>query len=187
MNRIKVTTGIILFALSAVAAAQTPQLTSLAELSSFMRSDYNYIEEQRARNAMVEGSPYLEEEFTGGSLIFRDTPITRTCCCGIISTKAILNSNLMTRCSILIPDTQKWTQSGSGKRSLFSRSTWMEKHAKRSYMQLQYEGDTTQALVLLETILLPPEKAAGYEDAKPARFQPRTDRLFVRFSRKSGP
>jgi hypothetical protein len=49
-------------------------------------------------------------------------------------------------------------------------------------MQLLFEGDTTQVLVLRETILLQPEKAAGYEDAKPARFQPRADRLFVRLS-----
>jgi hypothetical protein len=181
MNRIRITTGIILLALFSATMAQSSQLTSLAELSTFMNSDYNYIEEQRARNALIEGSPYLEEEFTGGSLLFRDTYYR----------DLLLRYNIYEGHFEFKSDDQvlyfdpRYTEVDTvwmGEDRFIFQEYQEGKNTKRSYMQLLYEGDTTQVLVLRETILLQPEKAAGYEDAKPARFQPRADRLFVRFS-----
>jgi hypothetical protein len=171
----------MLLAMCAVATAQSSQLTSLAELSTFMNSDYNYIEEQRARNALIEGSPYLEEEFTGGSLIFRDTYYK----------DLLLRYNIYEGHFEFKSDDQvlyfdpRYTEVDTvwmGDDRFIFQEFLDGKNTKRSYMQLLFEGDTTQVLVLRETILLQPEKAAGYEDAKPARFQPRADRLFVRFS-----
>lgn len=181
MNDIKVTTGIILLALSAVTTAQLSQLTSLAELSTFMNSDYNYIEEQRARNALIEGSPYLEEEFSKGSLIFKDTYYK-----DLFLRYNVYEGHFEFKSDDHVlyfdPGYTEVDTVWMGEDRFIFQEYLDGKNTKRSYMELLYEGDTTQVLVLRETILLQPQKAAGYEDAKPARFQPRSDRLFVRFA-----
>ena len=180
MIKLKIILTTLFATASYFALSQTPTLSSLEELTSFMRTDLNYNEEQRARNAIIAGSPYLEEEFTEGLLIFSDTYYR----------DLRLRYNIYEGHFEFESDGQvlyfdpRYTEVDTvwmGENKYIFQEYQDVRSLKRSYMQLLYENEGTQVLSLRETILLQPESAKGYEDAKPARFQPRPDRLFVRF------
>ena len=180
MIKLKIILATLIAAASYFALSQTPAITPLSDLNTFMRSDFNYLEQQRARSAIIEGSPYLEEEFTDGSLIFRDTYYR----------ELQLRYNIYEGHFEFKSDEQvlyfdpRYTEVDTvwmGENKFIFQEYQDVRSPKRSYMQLLYENEGTHVLSLRETILLQPESAKGYEDEKPARFQPRPDKLFVKF------
>lgn len=180
MNILKISLISIWLTISYVALSQTPTLRSLEDMTSFIRSDFNYMEEQRARNAIVAGSPYLDEDFTAGSLVFKDAYYRD------LSLRYNVyegHFEFESEGQVLYFD-PRYTEVDTvwmGEKKFIFQDYRDVRSLKRSYMELLYESEGNGVLKLRETILLQPEKAQGYEDAKPARFQERPDRLFVRF------
>ena len=178
MKSLKILSVAIIVAVGPSSFSQTPALTPLSDLSTFMLSDYNYLEEQRTRNAIIEGTPYLDEEFTEGSLVFKDKYYK----------ELQLRYNMYEGHFEFKSDGQvlyfdpRYTEVDTvwmGENKFIFHQYQDVRNAKRSYMQLLYENKGTRVLSLRETVLLHPESAKGYEDAKPARFQQHPDRLFV--------
>ncbi len=180
MKVILPTTGIILFSLCISAGAQPLGVTTLTDISDFMQSNYNYNREYRASSAMIEGSPYLSEEFVAGSLSYRDSyyrdlQLRYNVYDGHFEFKS--------EDEILYFD-PRYTEVDTvwiGNDTYIFQEYIEARNVKRSYMQLLYDSDGIQAFKQYEIILLEPEPPRGYEDAKPARFQQRPERLFVRF------
>jgi hypothetical protein len=183
MINLKIILATLIATASYFALSQTPAITPLSDLNTFMRSDFNYLEQQRARNTIIQGTPYLEDEFTDGALSFRDTYYR----------DLRLRYNIYeghfefeSEGQVLYFD-PRYTEVDTvwmGDNKFIFQEHQDVRSVKRSYMQLLYENMGTQVLSLRETILLQPESAKGYEDAKPARFQSRPDRLFVRFGKE---
>jgi hypothetical protein len=180
MNRSEFATGILLLTCLLSIRAQTPNTSPLNDLSSFMKSDYIYNMEQQSRNTLIKGSPYLSEEFSAGSLSFRDS----------------YYRDLQLRYNIY----EGRFEFKSGNKVLYFDPQYTEvdtvwigndtyifqeyndkRNVKRSYLHMLYDGNGIQAFALKEITLLQAEQAKGYATAKPARFQQMPDRLFVRF------
>jgi len=176
MNRSEFATGILLLMCLLSIRAQTPNTSPLNDLSSFMKSDYIYNMEQQSRNALIKGSPYLTEEFSEGSLSFRDS----------FYRDLQLRYNIYEGRSgnkVLYFDPQ-YTEVDTvwiGNDTYIFQEYNDKKNVKRSYLHMLYDGNGIQAFALKEIILLQAEQAKGYSTAKPARFQQMSDRLFVRF------
>jgi len=152
-------------------------LTNLSELTSFMKSDYNYIKEQRERNANIEGTPYLNEHFTDGRLVYQDKMYR-----GLKLRYNIYEDHFEfeSEGEILYFD-PRYTEVDTvwmGEQKYIYATYNENNREKRSYMHLLHDG-RTQVLTRMETILLQPEKAQGYEDAKPARFREMPERMYV--------
>lgn len=177
MQIIKGTLGIVITSLCLSAQAQAPVISKLPELNTFMQSDYHYKKDLRDRNAKIEGSPYLSEEFSTGSLSFRDT----------------YYKDLQLRFNVY----QGHFEFKSGDEVLYFDprytevdTVWMgdEKYiyvahdngrnTRRNYMKILHDGPA-KVLLLREISLLEPEEASGYEEARPARFEPRPGVLYV--------
>lgn len=152
-------------------------LTNLSELTSFMKSDYSYIKEQRERNSQIEGTPYLDEGFTEGKLVYQDKLYK-----GLQLRYNIYEGHFEFKSEgeILYFD-PRYTEVDTvwiGQEKYIYAPYADNSREKRSYMHLLYDGNT-QVLSLRETLLLQPEKAQGYADAKPARFRELPPRMFV--------
>lgn len=166
---------------TAILYAQTPMITSGAEFNSFMKSDLNYLEAQEARYARTEGSPYLEEEFKPGALVYKNKLFT----------------NLKLRYNYY----EGYFEFKTGDEVKFYDprytevdTVWLEsnkyiyvehdngKDIRRNYMKLLYDGPV-KVLSFKEIIMLDPEPASGYEAARPARFDPRPEVVYVQFGK----
>ena len=154
-----------------------PTLNNLSELTTFMNSDYSYIQEQRERNSQIEGTPYLDEEFSEGQLVYQEKLYG-----GLQLRYNIYEGHFEFKSEgeILYFDpryTEVDTVWIAQEKYIYAPYSDNSRE-KRSYMHLLYDGKT-QVLALRETILLQPEIAQGYEDAKPARFREMPPRMFV--------
>ncbi len=173
----KYSLGIVFISMCLSAQSQAPVISNLPELNTFMQSDYHYKKNLKDMNKVIEGSPYLSDEFSTGSLIYQDT----------------YYRNLQLRFNVYEGHFE--FKSGDGFLYFDPRYTevdtvWIgqdkyvyapyidNNREKRSYMHLLHDGNT-KVLTLREKLLLRPEKAQGYEDAKPARFSEMTTRMFV--------
>lgn len=182
MKILKIALGTIIISLCLSAHAQAPVISRLPELNTFMQSDYNYKKDLRIRTATIEGSPYLSEEFSAGSLSFRDTYYR--------DLQLRFNAyeghfEFKSDDEVLYFD-PRYTEVDT---------VWMEndkyiyiehdngRNIKRSYMKLLHDGPA-KVLLLKEIILLEPEKASGYEEALPARFEPRAGVIYLQVGDK---
>jgi len=159
--------------------AQTPIISSGAEFNSFMKSDLSYLEEQEARYAKFEGSPYLDEEFKHGGLVYKNK----------LFTNLLLRYNYYEGYfEIKTGDEVKFYDP----RYTAVDTVWLEsnkyiyiehkdgKSIRRNYMKLLHDGPA-KALTFKEIIMLDPEPASGYKAARPARFDPRPEVTYIQF------
>src|SRR6056297_1326296 len=177
MKILKGIPGIIIISLCMSAHAQAPVISKLPELNTFMQSDYHYKKDLRDRNAEIEGSPYLSEEFSTGSLSFRDTYYK----------DLQLRFNVyeghfefMSGDEILYFD-PRYTEVDTvwmGDEKYIYVSHDNGRNTRRNYMKILLDGPA-KVLLLREIILLEPEEASGYEEARPARFEPRPGVTYV--------
>lgn len=157
--------------------AQTPMISSGAEFNSFMKSDLSYLEEQEARYAKIEGSPYQDTAFKPGALIYNKK----------------LYANLKLRYNYY----EGYFEFKNGDeikyydpRYIEVDTVWLEnskyiyiehdngKNIRRNYMKLILDGPV-KVLTFKEIIKLDPEEASGYEAARPARFDPRPEVIYL--------
>jgi hypothetical protein len=159
-------------------SAQTPMISSGSEMISFMKGDLNYLEGQKARYASVEGTPYLDDEFTYGSLRYKEKKFVNL----------LLRYNYYEGYFEFKTDDEvkffdpKYTEVDTVWYKDFKYiylSFQAPKSIKKNYMRLLNNG-STQVLEYKETIKLDPEAASGYNAARPARFNPRPEKLYVR-------
>lgn len=179
MNKIIIIGLLVMLPGAGIIAAQTPMITSGAEFNSFMKSDLSYLEEQEARYAKIEGSPYLDEEFKPGGLVYKNKLFT----------------NLQLRYNYY--EGYFEFKTGDVVKFYDPRYTevdtvWLEsnkyiyiehdngKNIRRNYMKLLYDGPV-KVLSFKEIIMLDPEPASGYEAARSARFDPRPEVFYVQF------
>lgn len=170
---------IVLFAYFMVNGfSQATETSTLTALYSFMKSDYNYKNEQQAYNSSIEGSPYLNDEFTNGQLFFEGK----------------LYKNLLLRYNIyeghfefkkddeilyLDPFLSQVDTVWIGSEKYIFSAYKKANDIKKSYMHLIYNG-SCQLLTLKEVTLLQAEQTSGYEDPKPARFHQGPDDFYIK-------
>lgn len=178
MNNLKTHSLMLLFIIiSGTAIFAQGNITNLSELTSFMKSDYNYIIEQREKNKNIQGSPYLDDAFSDGQLVYQDRLYK-----GLRLRYNVYEGHFEfeSEGEILYFD-PRYTEVDTvwiGNKKYIYAPYKDNNRDKRSYMHLVHDGNT-QVLTLMETLLLQPESAQGYEEAKPARFRQMPMRHFV--------
>ena len=158
-------------------AAQTSMISSDRDMITFINSDLDYIENQRDRYEKIEGSAYLDEAFHKASvscqgkkytgLQLRHNPYE-----GYFEFKTdqgikFFDPRITPIDSICIEsDTFIYVSYQSGNT------------VKRDYMKLMNRG-ATRVFQFSQVILIQPEPAKGYEEAKPARFEKRGELILI--------
>lgn len=159
--------------------SQTPAITSGADFNNFINSDLRYMKEQDAFYSRVDGSPYLEEDFKPGALVY--------------------NNKLYTNLSLRYNYYEGYFEVKAGDeikyydpQYLEVDTVWLEndkyiyiefdngRDIRRKYMKLLYDGPV-KVLAYREIVMLDAQKAKGYEDARPARFDPRPEVTYIQF------
>lgn len=142
-----------------------------------INSDHLYIKNQRERYKKIEGSPYLSEEFSTGSIS--------------LTSKRITNMNL--RYNIYEghfeykdEDIIKYIDPRRNRVD----TVWLDgetylyvsledgKQIKMTYMKMVH-GDGTRVLLNHKMLLTEPQESQGYVEAKPARFNRQQDLVFI--------
>lgn len=158
---------------------QTPAIISGSDFNNFINSDLRYMREQDAFYARVDGSPYLDEEFKSGALVY--------------------NNKLYANLSLRYNYYEGYFEFKAGDevkyydpRYLEVDTVWLEndkfiyvefdngRNVRRNYMKLLHDGPV-KVLSYREIVLLEAQKAKGYEDARPARFDPRPEVIYIQF------
>ena len=140
-------------------------------------SDMIYIQNQRDRYNKIDGSPYLDEEFSIGSVSLRGRRI----------------SNLDLRYNIyeghfefmdnevvnfIDPRTNRVDTVWLNGDTYLYVSFKAGKQIKMTYMKM-VRGDGTRVLLNHRMLLTEPEDSQGYQDAKPAKFHQQQDLIFI--------
>ena len=158
-------------------AGQTSNISSEADIITFMNSDHDYIQNQKDLHTKIEGSAYLDEAFQSGSVSYNQKKY----------------KGLQLRYN---PYKGYFEfQTDQGIKFIDPRITpidtvWLEKDTyiyvlyrvgkamKRDYMKIMNQGPT-RVLQLSQIILIQPEPAKGYQEAKIARFEQRDNEIFI--------
>jgi hypothetical protein len=156
---------------------QTGIISSGSDMITFMNSDLDYIENQRERYTKIEGSAYLDEAFQTGSVSYnrkkymglqlRYNPYE-----GTFEFKTDQGIKYFDP-RIIAVDTV-WL----GEETFIYIPYLSGKAVKRDYMKLINLG-ATRVLQFSQVILIQPEPVKGYEEAKPARFEKRSDAIYI--------
>jgi hypothetical protein len=178
MKPFRLLVPVLLLTAVPLASGQVGRISSERDLIDFMHSDLNYLENQRERYASIDGSPYLDESFREGSLSFRGTRYD-----GLALRLNVYEGYFEFETDEGVkyfdpaetPADTVW-MGGDTYLQVYYRSG---RNLKRSYMKLLNAGSTA---VLRESVIIlaDPQPAQGYDEAKPARFEPRPDKLFIR-------
>jgi len=175
--------GLLLLAcVSLSISAQTPMISSGAEINDFMKSDLSYLTEQEKRYGSIEGTPYLEDDYSLGALRYKNKKFV----------DILLRYNYYegyfeykTKDQIQYFD-PRYTEVDTvwylGSKYIYIPFE-TGKDVKKSYMKVLKDGKS-QVLLHKEVIKLLPEQASGYEAAKPARFDPRPETYYIRIGIK---
>lgn len=168
----------VLLGLASVLAGQTNMISSMNEMITFMNSDVDYIKNKRERYAKIEGSAYLDEAFHSGSVSYmrkkyvglqlRHNPYE-----GYFEFQTTEGVKFFDP-QITLIDTV-WMDKETFLYVPYSSG----KHIKRAYMRLMNPGET-MVLQLSQVILIEANPAKGYEEAKPAHFEKRSETIFIR-------
>jgi len=159
------------------AAGQTTLHALETDLFTFMNSDHDYIENQKEFYAKTEGSQYLDDAFQSGSVSFNRKKYT-----GLQLRYNLYKSyfEFQTDQGIkffdprVTPIDTVWM----GKDTFYYVHYTKGKSLKRDYMKLMNQGPT-HVLQLSEVILIEPEPAKGYQDARPGRFKYKDNGIFI--------
>jgi hypothetical protein len=168
---------IALLVTATMVAGQTGLLFSESDFISFMNSDLDYMENQRERYAKIEGSAYLDEAFQTGSVSYnrkkymglqlRYNPYK-----GYFEFKT--DQGIKYLDPRITPIDTVWM----GEDTFIYIPYQSGKAVKRDYMKLISLG-ATRVLQFSQVILIQPEPAKGYEEAKSARFEKRGDAIYI--------
>lgn len=168
---------VVLLLLAPGLAGQAGMISSGNDMITFMNSDLDYIKGNKERYAKIEGSAYLDEAFHNGSVSFRHKKYT-----GLLLRHnpyegyfefQTENGNKFFDPRITPIDTV-WLD-----RETFIYVLYLSgKNKKRDYMRLMNQGKT-MVLQFSQVILIEPQAAKGYEEAKPARFEKRSDVFYI--------
>jgi hypothetical protein len=158
-------------------AGQTPMISSGSDLLNFMNSDLNYITNQRDRYASIEGSPYLEEEFREGALYFRQQKyvglqLRYNAYDGVFEFQTDQGVKYFNPNST--PVDTVWVGTDTYLFTLYLEG----KARKKAFMKL-LNRSRTRVLEFQEVLLQEATEAKGYEEARPARFDPRPGITYV--------
>lgn len=157
--------------------AQTEYNDALTESIRVIQSDMDYIQNQRERYKKIDGTPYLDEEFSKGSLSLGTSQI----------------NNLDLRYNIYEGHFEFMDEEVvryiDPRRNLVD-TVWLHgdtylyvsfkagKQIKMTYMKM-IRGDGTRVLLNHKMLLTEPEETQGYKEAKPARFSRQQDLIFI--------
>ncbi|MFH0758819.1 MAG: hypothetical protein V2B15_16135 [Bacteroidota bacterium] len=158
-------------------AGQTASISSWSDVINFMNSDLDYLENQRERYSKIEGSAYVDEAFQTGSVSYnrkkymglqlRHNPYE-----GYFEFKT--DQGIKYIDPRVTPIDTVWL----GEDTFIYIPYQSGKAVKRDYMKLISQG-STRVLRFSQVILIQPEPAKGYQEAKPARFEKRGDVIFI--------
>ena len=176
----KFTIYLLLSSLCYLSASQTPSISNFSELQTFMASDLEYNENKMTRYRNIEGSPYVEEDFIPGTVLYE----------GKKYTDVPLRYNYYEESFEFETkdDVKLFDPVVSG-----VDTVWYDDHVylflnymdrntpKKTYMKILSEGPTL-VLEYMRIIKLEREPAAGYQEEKPTRFESRPVRYFVRIA-----
>jgi hypothetical protein len=168
---------VALLVLAAGLAGQTGMISSGNDMITFMNSDLDYIKNNKERYAKIEGSAYLNEAFHNGSVSYKHKKY--------MGLKLRHNPykgyfEFQTEEGIkffdprITPIDTVWLDKETFLYVLYLTG----KNMKRDYMRLMNQG-STMVLQFSQIILIQPEAANGYEEAKPARFEKRSDAIYI--------
>lgn len=157
--------------------AQTGNNAARTDGLSFIETDMSYIRGQRERYNIIDGTPYLDEEFSKGSLSLGHSQINNIDLRYNIYedhfeyldeevVKFIDPRRNQVDTVWLKGDTYLYVSLEAGKK------------IKMTYMKM-VRGDGTRILLKHRMMLTEPEKSQGYKDAKPARFNRQQDLIFI--------
>lgn len=166
-----------LLVLSPGLAGQTNMISSGNDLFNFMNTDPDYIRNNRDRYAEIEGSPYLEEAFHSGSVSFKGKKYM-----GLQLRHNLYKGyfEFQTEEGIKFFDPQTtpidtiWLDNDTYLYVLYRSG----KDLKRNYMKLMNPGKTI-VLQFSQVILIQANAAKGYEEAKPAHFEKRSEAIYI--------
>jgi len=168
---------IALLVTATMVTGQTGILFSESDFISFMNSDLDYMENQRERYAKIKGSAYLDETFQTGSVSYnrkkymglqlRYNPY-----------KGYFEFKTDQGIKYLDPRITSVDTVWLGEDTFIYIPYQSGKGVKRDYMKLISPGPT-RVLQFSQVILIQPEPAKGYEEAKPARFEKRADAIYI--------
>ena len=161
---------------------QTNLISSGSDLITFINSDLDYIENQMDRYSKIEGSAYLDKEFHEGSLS--------------INQKRYVNIQLRYNTyesyfEFNTPEGIKYFDP----HATSVDTVWLDgdtylyvkfrfgKALNQTYMKLVGDG-ITKVFSYDQVILTQPEPAKGYAEAKPARFDPLAEKIYVQRQEK---
>jgi hypothetical protein len=168
---------IALFLATPESASQTSIISSDRDLITFMNSDLDYIENQRDRYAKIEGSAYLDEAFHNGSVSYQGMKYTglqlrHNTYEGYFEFKT--DQGIKFFDPRITPIDTVWIEEDT-----FIYGSYQSGNAeKKNFMKLMNRG-ATRVFQLSQMILIQPEPAKGYEEARPARFEKRGDLIFI--------
>lgn len=168
----------IAFTLNCAAQSQTPMVTSGSGILNMTHGDADYIAAQKDKYATIDGTPYLNEAFEEGSLIY----------------KRKLYTNFRLRYNVYEGYFEYETDDGimyfdphytevdtvwlAGEKYIFLAHEKGNTETS-SYMSVKYKGINTVLLSWVETILIEAEEGDGYSAFKPARFDIRPEKFYV--------
>lgn len=158
-------------------AGQTKFHYTESDLTTFINSDLDYIENQKEFYSTIEGSQYLDEAFQSGSVSFNRKKYT-----GLQLRYNLYKSyfEFQTEQGIkffdprITPIDTVWM----GKDTFFYVKYAKGKSLKMDYMKLMNQGPTL-VLQLSEVILIEAEPSDGIQDAKPGRFKYKDSGIFI--------
>ncbi len=168
---------IALFLATLESAAQTGIISSDRDLITFINSDLDYIENQRDRYAKIEGSAYLDEAFHKASVSYQGKKYTglqlrHNTYEGYFEFKT--DQGIKFFDPLITPIDTIWTEEDT-----FIYVSYQSGNAvKNDFMKLM-NRDATRVFQLSQVILIQPEPAKGYEEARPARFEKRAELIYI--------
>jgi len=158
-------------------AGQTSMISSTKDMIYFMNSDLDYLRNSRERYAEIEGSAYLDEDFYSGSVSFNGKKFT-----GLLLRynpyegyfEFQTDDGVKYFDPLITPVDTVWME----KETFLHVPYRSGKNLRRDYMKLMNQGSTL-VLQFSQVILIDAVAAKGYEEAKPARFEKRSDAIYI--------
>ena len=157
--------------------AQNGTSAMLTDRVNLIKSDHDYIQNQRERYKKIDGTPYLDEEFSKGSLSLG----------GRQYTKLDLRYNIYEgHFEFMDEEVVKYIDP----RRTRVDTVWLKgdtylyvsfqagKQVKLTYMKM-VRGEGTSVLLYHKMIMTQPEETQAYQEAKPARFNRQQDLIFI--------
>jgi hypothetical protein len=160
-----------------LAIGQTNLISSGSDLITFLNSDLDYIENQMDRYSKIEGSAYLDEEFQEGSLSINQKEYVNILL-RYNSYEGYFEFKTPEAIKYFDPRLTSVDTVWLGGNTYLYVDFQFGKGQSKTYMKLA-GGSSTKVFSYDQMILSQAEPAKGYEDAKPARFKPLAEKIYI--------